>query len=177
MNDYTGTMAIGYDATTFGEITSLDDLLDPKFKGVVALNGNPTEAGAAFNGVLMTSLAKGGSLSDIGPGIDFWVKVKEAGTFSTGDVTANTVTTGASAVVLDWSYNQVSYVRQPEGGGHRLEALRPGRARARLASTTRRSTSTPRTRPPPGCGRSTCTAPTRRTSGSRAAPPRCCRKR
>ena len=110
VNDYTGTMTIGYDSTNFGEITKMSDLLDPKLKGVVALNGNPTTAGSAFNGVVMASLANGGSLDDIAPGVDFFLKVKQAGNLFTGDVTNETVKSGASAVVFDWSYNQVGYV-------------------------------------------------------------------
>ena len=51
--DYTGIMSIGWNADKYGDISSLDDLLDPKFAGTVALNGKPAEAGAAFNGYLM----------------------------------------------------------------------------------------------------------------------------
>jgi len=35
--------------------TSLADLLKPEYKGKVALNGDPTQAGAAFAGVVMAS--------------------------------------------------------------------------------------------------------------------------
>jgi ABC-type Fe3+ transport system, periplasmic component len=56
--DYGGYMAIGY-SSKFGTITSLNDLLGPKFKNAVALNGNPTSANAALNGVMMANLASG----------------------------------------------------------------------------------------------------------------------
>lgn len=117
VNDYTGTMAIGYDATTYGEITDIKDLLDPKFAGVVALNGNPNEAGAAFNGVVMTALATGGSLDDISTAIDFWVQVKEAGNFYSGDAQPATIQSGEVGVDIDWSYNMPGYAKalQPEG--------------------------------------------------------------
>ena len=59
--DYGGFMAIGYDSAKFGTITSLSQLMDPKFKNAVALNGNPTQANAALNGVMMANLAKGGT--------------------------------------------------------------------------------------------------------------------
>jgi len=112
VNDYTGTMAIGYDSTTYGEVTKLDDLLDPKFKGVVALNGNPTEAGAAFNGVVMASLASGGSLDDVAPGVDYFVKLKTAGNYFSGDVVPAVVTQGEVGVVFDWTYNQLGYASE-----------------------------------------------------------------
>ena len=53
-------MAVGYSAK-FGTITSLNQLLGPKFKNAVALNGNPTSANAALNGVMMANLAEGGT--------------------------------------------------------------------------------------------------------------------
>ena len=56
--DYGGYMAVGY-SSKFGTITSLNQLLGPKFKNAVALNGNPTSANAALNGVMMASLGRG----------------------------------------------------------------------------------------------------------------------
>ena len=50
-NNYTGFLTIGYDAS-LGDITKVADLADPKYKGKVALNGDPTKAGAGFNGVV-----------------------------------------------------------------------------------------------------------------------------
>src|SRR5674476_1376875 len=69
VNDYTGVMTVGYNATKFGEITSLDQLTDAKFKGQVAFNGKPAEAGAAFNGFLMVNGAYGGTFDNLQPGI------------------------------------------------------------------------------------------------------------
>ena len=40
-------MSIGWNADKYGNISSLNDLLDSKFAGTVALNGKPAEAGAA----------------------------------------------------------------------------------------------------------------------------------
>ena len=49
-------------------VTSVADLLKPEYRGRVALNGNPTQAAAGFNGVMMAALANGGSADDIAPG-------------------------------------------------------------------------------------------------------------
>lgn len=108
VNDYTGIMSVGYNATKYGEITSLDQLTDEKFRGAVALNGKPAEAGAAFNGFLMTNAAKGGTFDDLQPGLDFFASLAEAGTLNVKDVTAGTVDAGEHGVVMDWSYNQLS---------------------------------------------------------------------
>src|SRR3954468_18142265 len=39
VNDYGGFMSVGYNSTKVPEVTSLQDLLGPDFKGKVALNG------------------------------------------------------------------------------------------------------------------------------------------
>src|SRR6266581_5421364 len=64
VQDYGGYMSIGY-SSKFGTITSVSQLLGPKFKNAVALNGNPTAANAALNGVMMANLVEGGSPGDI----------------------------------------------------------------------------------------------------------------
>ncbi|MDP9779231.1 putative spermidine/putrescine transport system substrate-binding protein [Nakamurella flavida] len=111
VNDYTGLMTVGYNATKYGEITSLDQLSDPKFADAVALNGNPTEAGAAFNGVVMAALASGGSADDISAGVSWFSKLKESGSFLPLDPTPATVLSGQTGVVFDWSYNQLGYTK------------------------------------------------------------------
>ncbi|HTX80640.1 MAG TPA: ABC transporter substrate-binding protein [Streptosporangiaceae bacterium] len=111
--DYGGYMSVGYDSAKFGTITSLSQLLGPKFKHAVALNGNPTQAAAAFSGVLMASLANGGSASDIAPGVSFFHKLNQAGNFNTVQATPATIKTGATPVVFNWDYlNTASVVGQ-----------------------------------------------------------------
>lgn len=53
-------------------MTSFADLLKPEYKNEVAMNGNPTEAGAAFAAVYAAALANGGSLSNIAPGVAYY---------------------------------------------------------------------------------------------------------
>jgi putative spermidine/putrescine transport system substrate-binding protein len=102
--DYGGYMSIGYDSSKVPTITSVQDLLKPAFKGKVALNGDPTKANAALNGVMMTSLANGGSLDDISKGVDFFHQLKQAGNFVPVQATTATVKNGTTPVVLDWDY-------------------------------------------------------------------------
>ena len=104
VNDYGGYMSIGYDSSKVPDITKVSDLLGPEFKGKVALNGNPTEAGAAASGVMMASLANGGSADDISPGVDFFSKLKKAGNFLPVDPTPATIESKATPVVIDWDY-------------------------------------------------------------------------
>ncbi len=104
VNDYGGYMSIGYDSSKVPDVTSLDDLLGPEFKGKVALNGDPTQAGAAFSGVVMASVANGGSADDIAPGVEFFKKLKDAGNFLPVDPTSATIESGQTPVVIDWDY-------------------------------------------------------------------------
>ena len=110
VQDYGGYMAVGY-SSKYGTITSLNDLLSSKFKGAVALNGNPTSANAALNGVMMASLAEGGSASSISQGVDFFGKLKSAGNFNPVQATGATIKAGTTQVVFNWDYlNLPSYV-------------------------------------------------------------------
>jgi putative spermidine/putrescine transport system substrate-binding protein len=104
VNDYGGYMAIGYDSSVVPEVTSVADLLKPEFKGKVALNGDPTQAGAAFSGVMMAAIANGGSADDIAPGVDFFRELKAAGNFLTVDPDSTTIEQGTTPVVIDWDY-------------------------------------------------------------------------
>ncbi|MCD6640626.1 MAG: ABC transporter substrate-binding protein [Nocardioides sp.] len=104
VNDYGGYMAIGYDSAKVPDVTSLEDLLKPEFKGAVALNGDPTQAGAAFSGVMMAAIANGGSADDIAPGVEFFSKLKQAGNFLTVDPDSTTIEQGTTPVVIDWDY-------------------------------------------------------------------------
>lgn len=104
-NDYGGYISIGCNATVVAECpTTMADLLDPQYAGLVALNGNPTQAAAAFAGVWAAALANGGSLDDIGPGIDFFAQVKEVGNFNPVEITPATIQSGETPIAIDWDY-------------------------------------------------------------------------
>ena len=108
VNDYGGYMSIGYDSAKVPAPTAIADLLKPEYKGKVALNGDPTQAGAAFSGVVMAALGSGGSADDISPGVDFFSKLKKAGNFLPVDPTSATVESGQTPVVFDWDYLNVA---------------------------------------------------------------------
>ncbi|CAJ1586738.1 ABC transporter substrate-binding protein [[Mycobacterium] wendilense] len=114
VNDYGGYMSVGYDATAVPDVTSIDDLLKPEFKGKVALNGDPTQAGAAFSGVLMVAVSQGGSADDIAPGVEFFRKLNDVGNFLPVDPTPATIASGQTPVVIDWNYlNGIESERLP----------------------------------------------------------------
>ena len=108
VNDYGGYMSIGYDAGKVPAPTKVSDLLKPAYKGKVALNGDPTKAGAAFSGVVMASLAQGGSADDISKGVAFFTALKAAGNFLPVDPDPATIKSGQTPVVFDWDYLNVA---------------------------------------------------------------------
>ncbi|WP_029117229.1 ABC transporter substrate-binding protein [Mycobacterium sp. URHB0044] len=112
VNDYGGYMSIGFDSSKVPAVTGVNDLLKPEFKGKVALNGDPTQAGAAFSGVMMVSVSQGGSPDDIAPGVEFFRKLKEAGNFLPVDPTPATIESGQTPVVIDWDYLNVAETKK-----------------------------------------------------------------
>jgi putative spermidine/putrescine transport system substrate-binding protein len=104
VEDYGGYMSVGYNSAKFGTITSLNQLLGSKFKSAVALNGNPTEANAALNGVMMANLAEGGAPGSIANGVAFFHKLKAAGNYVPVQATAATIKAGTTPVVFNWDY-------------------------------------------------------------------------
>jgi len=115
VGDYGGYMAIGYDPDAVPAPKSLDDLLGDEYKGKVAINGDPTQAGAAFAAVGMASVQSGGSTADFQPGIDFFSKLNKAGNFVKIDPTPATIASGETPVVFDWDYLNVGYGKKLDG--------------------------------------------------------------
>ena len=103
---YYGVMAIGSNDTIIKDApTSFADLKDAKYKGLVALNGDPRESGAAFAAVYAAALANGGSLDDILPGIRYFADLKTSGNLAGTDVTEASVLSGDTPIIIDWTYN------------------------------------------------------------------------
>ncbi|WP_327743559.1 extracellular solute-binding protein [Streptomyces europaeiscabiei] len=109
-NDYGGYISIGCDAKRVKECPeTFADLLKPRYKGQVALNGNPTKSGSAFGGVWAASLASGGSFDDIQPGLDFFAKLKKNGNYTPVESTPATVEKGETPISIDWDYLNAGY--------------------------------------------------------------------
>jgi putative spermidine/putrescine transport system substrate-binding protein len=116
VNDYGGYIAIGYDASKVTDPPkSFADLKKPEYAGKVALNGDPTKAGAAYAGVYAAALANGGSFDNIKPGVDFFAGLKKSGNFIPVQASAATVESGQTPITLDWDYLQAGYAAKLKG--------------------------------------------------------------
>lgn len=103
---YYGLMAIGTNTTIVANApSSFADLEKEEYKGLVALNGDPRQSGAAFNAVFAAAIANGGSYDDILPGIEYFARLKAAGILAATDVTEASVISGETPIWLDWTYN------------------------------------------------------------------------
>ncbi len=111
VQDYGGFMGIGYETSKVpgGTINSVQDLLGSGFKSKVALSGDPTKSNQALNGVILASVANGGSLDDVSKGVDFFKKLKQAGNYVPVIATAATVKSGQTSVVFEWDYLSTSH--------------------------------------------------------------------
>ena len=111
--DYWGAISIGYNAKIVKPAPkTFKDLLKAAYKNKVALNGNPLTSNSAVSGVFAAALANGGSLSDVGPGIDFFRQLKKAGNFIPVDGTPQTVASGQTPIVIDWDYLNLAYRKE-----------------------------------------------------------------
>lgn len=115
VNDYTGSMSIGYNSNEVPKPESLDDLLGADYRGAVALNGDPTQAGAAFAAVGLATVQNGGGLDNFQAGIDFFEKLNDAGNFLPVNATPQTIASGETKVVFDWSYNNLAQAAVVDG--------------------------------------------------------------
>jgi putative spermidine/putrescine transport system substrate-binding protein len=122
--NYTGTLTIGYSGA-LGTITKLDDLLDPKFKGKIALNGDPLGSSTGLNGVFMINKAVGGTFDDVSKGVAFFKKLKDAGNFINVNPTASTIASGQTPVVIDNGYVQAGVVKQFAAAGQSWKMFTP----------------------------------------------------
>jgi putative spermidine/putrescine transport system substrate-binding protein len=109
VGDYWGAISLGANTKVAPLPATWADLKKSDYKGKVALNGDPRESGSAFAGVLAASVANGGSLDDIQPGIDFFKELKDMGNFILVDATPATVANGQTPVTIDWDYLQIAY--------------------------------------------------------------------
>ncbi|HEY5101004.1 MAG TPA: ABC transporter substrate-binding protein, partial [Gaiellaceae bacterium] len=111
--DYWGAISIGYNQNLISNPPkTFADLLKPEYKGKVAMNGSPLTSNSAVSGVIAAALANGGSTSNVGPGIDFFAKMKSSGNYIPVGTTSATVASGQTPISIDWDYNNLAYIAE-----------------------------------------------------------------
>lgn len=79
------------------------DLLDPVYRGQVALAGDPRVGRQAIATIYAAALANGGSLDDPRPGLSFFKKLHESGNLLAAIADSKSVETGATPITIRWT--------------------------------------------------------------------------
>jgi putative spermidine/putrescine transport system substrate-binding protein len=117
--DYFGTIAFAVNTDAVKVVPrGWADLKQPAYRGMIALNGNPAGASAAFSAVFAAALANGGSYDDIMPGIDFFGALAKSGNYVPAAATGPAMLVGGQApIVINWDYLSLGYKKTAEAQG------------------------------------------------------------
>ncbi|MCK9893648.1 ABC transporter substrate-binding protein [Frankia sp. AgB32] len=115
-SDYGGYVSIAYDTKAVSPAPkSFADLKNPAYKGKIAINGDPTQAGAAFAAVFAAALANGGSFDNILPGVQYFADLKKSGNFLPVKGTPATIESGQTPIMIWWDYLNASAADKAKG--------------------------------------------------------------
>lgn len=110
--DYGGYMAIGYDPSRVSvPPRSIRSLLNPAYRGEVAINGSPVRTASGLDAVWAAALATGGSLDNITPGVAFFKRLNLRGNFVPGTAGLTTVANGTTPILMWWEYALNSQIK------------------------------------------------------------------
>jgi putative spermidine/putrescine transport system substrate-binding protein len=104
--DYSGVMVLEVNTDVVKDVPkSYKDLLDPKYKGMVALAGDPRGSNQAAQSVYAAALANGGSLDNIQPGLDFFATLNKSGNLLPLIANTGPIGKGETPITFQWSWN------------------------------------------------------------------------
>lgn len=148
--DYNGVMVFEVNTDVVKDVPKdWADLLDPKYKGQVALAGDPRASNQAAQSVFAAGMASGGSLDDTTAGLEFFKKLTASGNLLPLIANSGTIAKGETPITFQWNYlalaNADSFAGNPpleivypasvNWGGYYLQAISayaPHPAAARL---------------------------------------------
>ncbi len=104
--DYSGVMVFEVNSDVVKSLPhTFKDLLDPKYKGQVALAGDPRASNQAAQSVYAAALANGGSLDNIQPGLDFFKQLNANGNLLPLIADSGPIAKGETPITFQWSWN------------------------------------------------------------------------
>jgi putative spermidine/putrescine transport system substrate-binding protein len=126
--NYSGQIVLGYDAKLKVHPTKISDLLNPAYKKVVGIAGDPTGAQEALITVMTASVANGGSLDNVQKGVDFFHKLKTIGNLSGANADSTHIATGNPKVWFDYSFNALGTQQAGAQIGKTFDYVKPSDA-------------------------------------------------
>jgi putative spermidine/putrescine transport system substrate-binding protein len=109
--DYYGVMAFLVNTDVQPNVPQdWGDLLNPEYKGQVALSGDPRTSNQAIQAVYASSLANGGNLDNAQPGLDFFAQLNAEGNLVPLISNNGLVAKGETPVRITWDYNGLAAI-------------------------------------------------------------------
>ncbi len=148
--DYSGVMVFEINTDVVKDLpNTFKDLLDAKYKGKVALAGDPRASNQAAQTVYAAAIANGGTLDNIQPGLDFFKQLNVNGNLLPLIADSGPIAKGETPITFQWSWNayankdnfkgnpniEVVYPKDVNWGGYYYQAISayaPHPAAARL---------------------------------------------
>lgn len=148
--DYNGVLVFEVNTDVVKEAPQdWDELLNPVYRGQIALAGDPRASNQAAQSVYAAALANGGSLDNIQPGLDFFKQLNEAGNLLPLIADSGPIAKGETPITFQWNYLaaankdnfagnpniEIIYPKSVNWGGYYLQgisAYAPHPAAARL---------------------------------------------
>jgi len=84
------------------------ELVQPEYKNMVTLSGDPRSSDQALQSVIAAALAHGGSLDNLQAGYDFFKQVNDAGNFLAVIGNSGTIAKGTTPIVFTWDINALA---------------------------------------------------------------------
>lgn len=104
--DYSGVMVLEINSDVVTTIpATYKDLLNPIYKGQIALAGDPRASNQAAQSVYAAALANGGSLDNIQPGLDFFKQLNTEGNLLPLIADSGPIAKGETPITFQWSWN------------------------------------------------------------------------
>jgi putative spermidine/putrescine transport system substrate-binding protein len=103
--DYNGVLVFEVNTDVVKDLPQdWKDLLDPKYKGQIALAGDPRASNQAAQSVYAAALANGGTLDNIQPGLDFFRQLNQQGNLLPLIADAGPIAKGETPITFQWNY-------------------------------------------------------------------------
>ena len=107
--DYYGALAFEVNTDIVKNVPkSWSDLLKPEYRGKFALSGDPRISAQAYMTVIAASLANGGSLDNVQPGLQYFAQMNRSGNLVPLIAVTGTLASGETPITIEWDYNALA---------------------------------------------------------------------